>query len=116
MIGHMAQDIINLLSEIIASPFFPTAFQPRPVAGEFVPPMRKKGHINRRRIMRPMLEHMAVTGERMAKGRRPILLAARPQDQVMRAGECIDTIQLHKAQISNHCGKIGALARATRGL
>ena len=62
-------------------------------------------------IMGPMFEHRPVTMQQRVKGWRAVLLPARPQDQVMCAGERVDAVHLTKAKRPDDTRRIGAFPR-----
>ncbi len=61
--------------------------------------------------MGPMFEHTAGF-HTLGQVRRAVLLAARPQDQVMGAGERIDAVDLHEPKVVNDTLQIRTCARA----
>ena len=99
VVRDMVQHLAEAGVELRAAPAFPAAQQVIAVAGEFQAPVRIVFHRQDGGVVGPVFEERPVAVGQPAQVRRAVALLARPQDQVMGAGERVDAVELHETQV-----------------
>jgi hypothetical protein len=98
--GDLVQDCFSLLQKVSAVPNLPSFLHQRRVAGEFVTPMGKGRYGQDRGIMCPSFKSLAAMIYHFAQRGGAIALLPGPKNQIMRPGEGVDTVDLHKFQVT----------------
>ena len=78
MVGYVTTYGLDFGLPASPAPLRPARPHPRFVSGEFQAPHRIETHWDHSGVMRPVLECGAMAGDKMLKGLRTILAAARP--------------------------------------
>ena len=114
--GAVAGDAVKHAVEAVfeggALPGAPARGEAGGIAGKAEPPVGEELHRDDGSVVGPMFEDGAVAGLQRGEHGRPVGGAARPEDQVMGAGEGVDAVDLDETERGNGAGDIGGAAAA----